>query len=109
MYIIHTFQVCDYPLALIDASTFEPEYLSANKISINFGLSTFNNLNGAISYSPKQKWYYYSFQTTKEVLIFHQYTKGRFFANPHSSFLNKNCPKNTEKRISVGARVALFF
>ena len=96
-------------MAVIDASTYESEYQSANRVSINLGLVTFNNLNGAVAYSPKQKWYYYSFQNTKEVLVFHQYSKGRFFANPHSSFLNKNCPEDTKMRVSVEARVALFF
>ena len=93
----------------MDASTFEPEYQTAARLSVNLGFATVNNLNGAIAYSPKQQWYYYSFQNTEEVLVFHQYTKGKFFVNPHTSFLNKNCPKDTESRISVEARAALFF
>eukprot|EP00092_Neocalanus_flemingeri_P067682 GFUD01082642.1.p1 GENE.GFUD01082642.1~~GFUD01082642.1.p1 ORF type:complete len:347 (-),score=78.13 GFUD01082642.1:9-1049(-) len=73
--------VCDYPLAVMDARTFYPDNQSPNKLHINFGVM-FHNLNGAISYSPDQKWYYYPFQTPREVLIFHQYSKGRWFANP---------------------------
>ena len=78
-------------------------------VSISFGIITFHNLAGGIKYSPKQKWYYYSFQNDKEVLVFHQYSRGKFFANAHGSFLNKNCPEDTEPRVSVEMRVALFF
>jgi len=102
-------KVCDNPLAIMDASTFYPEYHSLNRLHINFGVLTFHNLNGAIAFDPRQKWYYYPFQTTKEVLIFHQYSNGKFFANPHTSFNNVNCPENTESRMSVEMRLALFF
>jgi len=103
-------KVCDYPLAIMDARTFQPENLSQNKLHIQFMPGfTFHNLNGAISYDEDQKWYYYSHQTPMEVLIFHQYSKGKWFANPHTSFLNKNCPKDSEERISVELRVGLFF
>ena len=105
----HFFQICDRPLAVMDASTFEPKFQTRMEFLVNIFLFWFNNLGGGIAYSPKQKWYYYSFQTDREVLIFHQYSKGKFFANPHSSFFNKNCPKDTESRVSVEARVALFF
>merc|ERR1712079_825148 len=104
-------EVCDYPLAVMDASTFYERNQIVYNLHINFVFAVFNNLNGAISYNPEQKWYYYSKQNTKEVLVFHQYSKGRFFANPHTSFLNKNCPKGTEseERISAELRVGLFF
>jgi len=104
-------EVCDYPLAVMDASTFYENNQIIYNLHINFIFAVFNNLNGAISYNPEQKWYYYSKQNTKEVLVFHQYSKGKFFANPHTSFLNKNCPKGTEseERISAELRVGLFF
>jgi len=106
---IHPKAVCDIPLAVIDVQTFDPEDQTKNKLHMNFGIFTFHNLNGAISYSPKQKWAYYSFQTTREVLVFHQYSKDRFFANPHAAFVNSNCPEDTETRVSVEMRVGLFF
>ena len=59
----------------MDARTFEPENQILYYLHLNFLFMTFDNLNGAISYNPNQKWYYYSRQTTKEVLVFHQYTK----------------------------------
>jgi len=102
-------KICDKPLAVMDASTFEPKFQTRSELLLGIIWFWFNNLGGGIAYSPKQKWYYYSFQTDREVLIFHQYSKGKFFANPHSSFFNKNCPKDTESRVSVEARVALFF
>jgi len=104
-------QVMDYPLAVMDASTFEPENQILYHLHMNLGVTTFNNLNGAISYNPAQKWYYFSKQSTTEVLVFHQYSKGKWWANPHTSFLNKNCPRGTEdqERISAELRVALYF
>ena len=93
----------------MDASTFNFDHDMPFENTINFILMTFYNLAGGIVHSPSQKWYYYPFQTQKEVLVFHQYTEGKQLANPHTSFLNKNCPKGTESRISVDMRVALFF
>ncbi len=102
-------RVCDYPLAVMDARTFDADHLRPLELHMNFGFFTFHNLNGEIVSSPRQKWYYYPFQSTKEVLVFHQYSRGRFFANPHTSFHNRNCPEDTESRVSVELRVALFF
>ena len=68
-------QVMDYPLAVMDASTFEPENQILYGLHMNLGFLAYNNLNGAISYNPAQKWYYFSKQSTTEVLVFHQYSK----------------------------------
>ena len=102
-------KVCDHPLAIMDARTFKEDYQAINEVSFTFGDINLNFLGGGIAHEPGQKWYYYPFQTTKEVLVFHQYSKDRFFANPHTSFFNKNCPKDTPNRKSVEFRVALFF
>jgi len=102
--------ICDFPLALMDARTLKPENLTPMNLQIKlWPLFTFNNLNGLISYSPDQKLFYYPFQTTREVLIFHQYSKDRWFANAHGSFENKNCPEGSGSRISVEMRVSLYF
>ena len=94
----------------MDASTFSEEDLLPSLFQINlFPLLAINNVGGGIIHSPNQKFYYYPFQDTKEVLIFHQYSKGKFFANPHGSFFNKNCPEDTKPRVSVELRVALYF
>jgi len=107
---IHPAKICDFPLAVVDARTFYPEDQGLNKIhfGIGFGLAV-HILGGSISHSPAHKWAYYPFQSTSEVLIFHQYSKDKFFANPHSSFHNKNCPRGTEERVSVEMRLALYF
>ena len=67
--------VCDYPLAVMDARTFKPDNQVPYELHINFIAGIFHNLNGAISFSPDQQWYYFARQSTQEVLIFHQYTK----------------------------------
>lgn len=101
--------VCDKPLLLMDASTFSADEERPYEVHIDFMVANLHNLNGAITYSPRQKLYYYPFQTTREVLVFHQYSRGRHFANPHGSFLNPNCPSDSQPRISVEMRVGLFF
>ena len=63
------------PLAVMDASTFKTADQILNYIHINFIAFTFHNLNGGITHSPDQKWYYYPHQKTNEVLVFHQYSK----------------------------------
>ena len=101
--------VCDYPLAMMDSSTLDFDHHIPVDLSVDFLGRSLNFLAADIVHSPEQKWYYYPFQTKKEVLIFHQYSEGKQLANPHTSFLNKNCPKDTASRISVDMRVALFF
>lgn len=101
--------VCDNPLAMMDARTFDVEHQTLSLAHINFIFSMFHNLGGGIAFDPKQRWYYYPYMTTKEVLVFHQYSEDRFFANPHTSFSNRNCPKDTKSRISAEMRLALFF
>jgi len=101
--------VCDHPLAVMDARTFLPQHETPFRLHMNFGVFVFHNLNGGIYHDPNQKWYYYPFQNETEVLIFHQYSKGKFYANPHTSFKNPNCPsEGYDSRISVEMRVAVF-
>ena len=101
--------VCDYPLAVMDSSTLDFDHHIPVDLSVNLPNRTLHFLAADIVHSPEQRWYYYPFQTQKEVLIFHQYSEGKQLANPHTSFLNKNCPKGSASRISVDMRVALFF
>jgi len=102
--------VCDFPLAVADSRTFRPEQQFRHKVQINlFPGFTVNVLGGSIQYQDDQTWYYYSHQTPLEVLVFHQYSRGKWFNNPHTSFLNRNCPADSEERVSVEMRLALFF
>ena len=59
-------EVCDYPLAVMDARTFKPENQIPYDLHINFIADVFHNLNGAISHSPDQSWYYYSKRIKKK-------------------------------------------
>ena len=59
----------------MDARTFKKENEVENRLHINFLAFVFHNLNGGIIFDTIQRWYYYSMQTTKEVLVFHQYSK----------------------------------
>jgi len=93
----------------MDARSFKKEDQRQNELHMNFGSFIFHNLAGGIVHNPSQKWYYHSLQKTTEVLVFHQYSKGSWFANPHSAFKNKNCPAGTDSRVSAELRVALFF
>ena len=73
----------------MDASTFYEKNQIVYNLHINFIFAVFNNLNGAISYNPEQKWYYYSKQNTKEVLVFHQYSKVSYLQT-HKRINNKS-------------------
>ena len=68
-------KVCDIPLAVMDARTFNKENEVPAKVHVSFIAFVYHNLGGQIIFDAVQKWYYYSMQTTKEVLVFHQYTK----------------------------------
>lgn len=100
--------VCDRPLAIMDARTFRPAHERPFSLHINFLFFLFHNLNGAIVHHPSQRWWYYPMQEQDEVLVFTQYTRGKHFANPHTSFDNPHCPPGMDKRQSVEMRAAVF-
>ena len=106
---IHPQKVCDFPLAVVDARTLRAEDQALNKLHFGLGFTTIHILGGLVHYDPRHEWAYFPFQSTNEVLVFHQYSKDKLFANPHSSFHNRNCPAATEERVSVEMRLALFF
>jgi len=103
--------VCDHPLAVMDARTFDSardERPAPAHINLG-GLFRYNQLLGKIVHNPEQRWHYYPFQEETEVLVFTHYTKGQSFANPHGSFANSNCPEGYQSRVSVEVRAAVFF
>jgi len=65
-------------LAVMDARTFQPKNQIPLSLHMNALIGIFHNLGAVISYDPAQKWYYYSRQSTTEVLVFHQYSKVSF-------------------------------
>ena len=62
----------------MDARTFQPKNQIPLSLHMNVLVGIFHNLGASISYNPSQKWYYYSRQSTTEVLVFHQYSKVSF-------------------------------
>ena len=106
---IYPEKICDFPLALVDARTFHADDQGQNKIHFSLGFASVHILGGLVQHNPGHQWAYFPFQSTSEVLVFHQYSKDKLFANAHSSFHNKNCPEGIEERVSVEMRLALFF
>ncbi|KAL7558391.1 hypothetical protein ACA910_015285 [Epithemia clementina (nom. ined.)] len=95
--------VCDHPLAVMDASTLQPQHGRSNRIFIDLHVHTVTNLKGEISHGPDQKRYYYPDQTANEVLVFSHYHKNQKgcgrqhqhqhrLGNPHGRFQNPYCP-----------------
>jgi len=109
--------VVDYPLALMDASTFEPT--DSRPFKLEFTNTLMNNtvqelrvVSGSPRYRPEQKWYYYPEQTSNEILLFRQYTNEDTvgsFANFHTSFKVPGFPSDAPSRRSVEMRVGLTF
>ena len=74
----------------MDARTFNKENEVPAKVHVNFIAFVYHSLGGQIIFDTVQKWYYYSLQTTKEVLVFHQYTKvWEYYANSVRMFNKK--------------------
>jgi len=109
--------VVDYPLALVDGSTFGPEeaipfYGQAEQTLMDGSSEVRRFTASALRYSPKHKFYYYPDQTSNEVLLFRQYTNEKTmgaFANPHTSFKVPNFPRGAPSRRSVEMRVGISF
>lgn len=102
--------ICDHPLAMASAATFQQEKIRNHEVHFEFWpFRDLHTLSGGIVYDESLKWYYYSFQKDDEVLLFTQFTKDHFFANPHTSFTNPNCDESFDSRMSIELRVGLFW
>jgi len=121
--------VCDAPLAFMDARTFRREHerpfrvhtgagppavwggdTAAGNTAGGVGNTAAGNtagghiLHAALVHHPRQRWWYYSFQTEREVLVLTQHTRDRAFANPYTPFANPNCPPGSRRHASVELR-----
>jgi len=101
--------VCDYPLAVADAQSFSYGKERPLFVHIKVGPYTYHGASARPIYDMEQKWYYYSLQTGNEVMIFTQYSKGREFANYHTSFESPAECGKYDPRISAEMRAAVFF
>jgi len=111
-----TTPVVDYPLAVMDASTFHkdqviPLFGSIRQTTIKQESQDIKFVSGSLKYSAQQRWYYYPNQTSEEVLVFRHYTNeknGEPFACPHTSFTEPNFPREAPSRQSVETRVGII-
>jgi len=107
--------VVDYPLAIMDASTFDedrviPFFGEITQEKIGGEKHTIKFVSGSMKHANKQKWFYYPDQTVKEVLVWHHYTNQRVggpFANPHTSFTEPH-QRGVPARRSIETRVGLI-
>ena len=74
----------------MDARTFEPKNQIPLSVHVNLLVGVFHSLGAAISYDSNQRWYYYSRQSTTEVLVFHQYSKVSSNIKIHDKIRKKN-------------------
>jgi len=109
--------VVDYPLAVVDGSTFEPEdtipfFGEVEQTLMDGSTDVRRFVSSVLKYSPKHKYYYYPNQTSNELLLFRQYTNENTlgaFVNPHTSFTVPDFPRDAPSRRSVEMRVGITF
>lgn len=103
--------VCDKPLAIMDASTISPDDVTTVKAKTNVLGKTQHLMFAFPKWSAVHKWYYYSYQTPSEMLLFHHYNRDKtnVWGNPHSSFTVSGCGDEHESRKSIETRIAAFF
>lgn len=106
--------VCDKPLAIMDSSTSSPNdvtTITASVPSMKLWTKPLSQMFAIVNFNPLQRWYYYSYQTPNEMLLFHHYKRDKthVWGNPHSSFMVSGCGDEYETRGSTEMRIAVFF
>jgi len=109
-----TNHVLNDPLALMDASDFHrdqmvPLTLEMTHLGGQGKRVGFKTITANIHHHPKQQWYYYPRQTMREILLFRHYTKGQFFANPHTAIKLGDLPAGADTRKSLETRLFVYF
>ena len=99
-------RVFDKPLAIMDASTISPDDVTTVKAKTNVLGKTQHLMFAFPKWSAVHKWYYYSYQTPSEMLLFHHYNRDKtnVWGNPHSSFTVSGCGDEHESRKSIEMR-----
>lgn len=98
--------VCDKPLAVIDASSSSPDdvtTITASVPDMKLWGKSLQQQFAIVNWNPLQRWYYCSYQTPSQMLLFH------VWGNPHSSFIVNGCGDEYETRGSTEMRNAVFF
>ena len=100
--------VLDAPLAVCDAQTLSQQHFVAMDLR-------YHDRTGevyAISYSPDQRWFYFSQMQTNEAMLLKCYDSmedGRARFTAHSAFQNPTAPPDAPARESIEARTLVFF
>ena len=103
--------VCDSPLILMDARSGSLNETTTVETHIQIPGNIPHHLISLISYNEAQKWYYYPYQKSNEVLVWHHYNKydKTYWSNPHTGIYNSHCSDDYESRSSTEFRLAVFF
>ena len=103
--------VCDRPLIVMDARSGSPNDTTTVETHTYIPGKLTHHMSSLISYNEAHEWYYYPYQKSNEVLVWHHYSKydKTFWSNPHTGIYNSQCSDDYESRSSTELRVAVFF
>ncbi|MCA8863957.1 MULTISPECIES: CmcJ/NvfI family oxidoreductase [unclassified Halomonas] len=96
------------PLALLDASTLDPDDLLATDLIYPDRTGEIYHL----AYNPRQRWYYFPDMRRDEALLIKGYDSrhdGRARFTPHTAFQDPHTPPGAPPRESIEVRTLAFF
>ena len=96
------------PLALLDASTLDPDDLLATDLIYPDRIGEIYHL----AYNPRQRWYYFPDMRRDEALLIKGYDSrhdGRARFTPHTAFQDPHTPPGAPPRESIEVRTLAFF
>ena len=96
------------PLAVLDASTLDPDDLLATDLVYPDRIGEIYHL----AYNPHQRWYYFPDMRRDEVLLIKGYDSrhdGRARFTPHTAFQDPHTPPGAQPRESIEVRTLAFF
>lgn len=96
------------PLAILDASSLDPDDLLATDLVYPDRVGEIYHL----AYNPRQRWYYFPDMRRDEVLLIKGYDSrrdGRIRFTPHTAFQDPDTPRDAPPRESIEVRTLAFF
>ncbi|PMR74050.1 CmcJ/NvfI family oxidoreductase [Billgrantia endophytica] len=96
------------PLAVLDASTLDPDDLLATNLVYPDRVGEIYHL----AYNPRQRWYYFPDMRRDEALLIKGYDSrrdGRIRFTPHTAFRDPGTPPDAPPRESIEVRTLAFF